>query len=100
MRRIMLAKYHNHVRYYSDLKKKISLRDERIASLEMANRIAATTLRQQTDNHIAELSSLREQLQVCIVIVISHTYLVYINVIIFCLRLSVKMGVVGENHWC
>ena len=52
---------------FSDLKKKIALRDERIASLEVASKNASTTLRQQTESHISELSALREQLQASLV---------------------------------
>ena len=47
-----------------DLKKKITLRDERISSLETASTMAASTLRAQTESHITELTTLREQIQV------------------------------------
>ena len=48
----------------SDLKKKISLRDERITSLEASMKSSALALRSQTEAHITELTLLREQMKV------------------------------------
>lgn len=45
-------------------KKKIQLRDERIRQLENNAKSVTGNLRQQAERHVAELSNLREQIQV------------------------------------
>lgn len=60
----------------SEYKKKIQLRDERIRQLEGSTRTMTGNMRQQAERHIAELTSLREQIQVilmCRRIIISST---------------------------
>ena len=47
-----------------EYKKKIQLRDDRIKSLESGSKLATGNMRQQAERHVAELTSLREQIQV------------------------------------
>ena len=48
----------------NEAKKRIQLRDERIRQLEFNSRSVSGTMRQQAERHVAELSNLREQIQV------------------------------------
>ena len=48
----------------NDMRKKITLRDERIKQLEGNSRGLTTSMRAQAERHVAELSNLREQIQV------------------------------------
>jgi uncharacterized membrane protein YgaE (UPF0421/DUF939 family) len=48
----------------TELKKKTSLRDERIRQLENNNRGLVGNIRQQSERYLAELATLREQIQV------------------------------------
>ena len=47
----------------TESKKKIQLRDERINQLENTSRSVSSNMRQQAERHVAELSNLREQIQ-------------------------------------
>jgi kinesin family protein 5 len=47
-----------------ELKKKVQLRDERIDQLEGNSRGLISNIRQQAERHVAELTALREQIQV------------------------------------
>lgn len=47
-----------------EFKKKIQLRDERIRQLEGNSRGLTGSMRQQAERHVAELTNLREQIQV------------------------------------
>lgn len=47
-----------------EFRKKIMLRDERIKQLESNSRGLTGNMRQQAERHVAELTSLREQIQV------------------------------------
>jgi kinesin family member 5 len=49
-----------------EAKKRIQLRDERIRQLETNARTVSGNMRQQAERHVAELSNLREQIQVSI----------------------------------
>ena len=48
----------------NDMRKKITLRDERIKQLEGNSRGLTSSMRTQAERHVAELSNLREQIQV------------------------------------
>ena len=48
-----------------ELRKKILLRDERIRQLEVNSRAITSTMRGQSERHIAELANLRDHIQVC-----------------------------------
>jgi len=48
----------------NDMRKKITLRDERIKQLEGNSRGLTSSMRAQAERHVAELSNLREQIQV------------------------------------
>ena len=48
----------------NEAKKRIQLRDERIRQLEFNSRSVSGTMRQQAERHVAELSNLREHIQV------------------------------------
>jgi uncharacterized protein (DUF3084 family) len=48
----------------TELKKKTSLRDERIRQLENNNRGLTGNIRQQSERYLADLATLREQIQV------------------------------------
>jgi hypothetical protein len=48
-----------------EYRKKLGLRDERIRQVEDSARGLMTTMRQQTSRHAAELTYLREQVEVC-----------------------------------
>lgn len=48
----------------NEAKKRIQLRDERIRQLETNARTVSGSMRQQAERHVAELSNLREQIQV------------------------------------
>lgn len=47
-----------------EYRKKLGLRDERIRQVEDSTRGLMTTMRQQTSRHAAELTYLREQVEV------------------------------------
>jgi kinesin family protein 5 len=49
----------------TELKKKTQLRDERIRQLEGNSKGLIGNIRQQAERHVAELTNLREQIQVC-----------------------------------
>jgi kinesin family protein 5 len=49
----------------SELRKKLVLRDERIKQLETNAKGLTANLRQQAERHISELTSLRENIEVC-----------------------------------
>ena len=52
----------------TDAKKKIQLRDERISHLENNSRAVSSNMRQQAERHVAELSNLREQINVSVIL--------------------------------
>ena len=47
-----------------EFRKKITLRDERIKQLENNSRGLTGNMRQQAERHVAELTNLREQIQI------------------------------------
>ena len=47
-----------------ELRKKISLRDERIRQLEQNSRSLTANMRLQAERHVSELTNLRDQIQV------------------------------------
>jgi kinesin family protein 5 len=48
----------------SEYKRKILLRDDRIKQLEISGKSLMTSMRQQAERHVHELTYLREQIQV------------------------------------
>lgn len=62
--RQLLRKYASLELENGELRKKLVLRDERITQLELNAKSLTSNIRQQAERYIAELSDLREQIQV------------------------------------
>lgn len=55
------------------MQEKLRLRDERIESMEAALRSAVLAGQEQTEQHVMELLSLKQQLEVCFPLFTTHT---------------------------
>lgn len=62
--RQLLRKYASVELEVSESKKKLTLRDERIKQLEAGGRTLMGSMKQQGERHVADLTALREQLNV------------------------------------